>query len=307
MDRSRRGGTKQEQRPSSAPPVASRLTVRRKQNRKRRGSAWERLPSGAAVMNACGRALRRGLPVLVATAVLGAVGVGAWAGYRFVTTSERFAIATIEVEGEHVLDEVGLRAALPVKLGANIFTTELDDITHALRGNPWIAKASAHRVLPDTIVVEIQEHVAAAVVQLGTELYLADEHGRPFKKAQVEIGETEGLPIVTGIGREAMTAAPHETAELVVRALGVLAQWRGNAMRPEISEIHVDAHHAITLRTYDRGVSIQLGVLRELDERLGTFDAAWSELSDLERARVTALHLDARSDQVTVAFAPAKD
>jgi cell division protein FtsQ len=258
-------------------------------------------------MNACGRALRRGLPALVATAVLGAVGVGAWAGYRFVTTSERFAIATIEVEGEHVLDEVGLRAALPVKLGANIFRTELDDITRALRGNPWIAKASAHRVLPDTIVVEIQEHVAAAVVQLGTELYLADASGRPFKKAQVEIGETEGLPIVTGIGRETMTAAPHETAELVVRALGVLERWRAGAMRPEISEIHVDAHHAITLRTYDRGVSIQLGVLRELEERLGTFDAAWSELSDLERARVTALHLDARSDQVTVAFAPAKD
>jgi hypothetical protein len=74
-------------------------------------------------------------------------------------------------------------------------------------------------------------------------------------------------------------------------------------MRPEISEVHVDAHHSVTLRTYDRGVAIQLGALRELEERLTTFDAAWTELSDAERARVTALHLDARSDQVTVAFA----
>lgn len=268
---------------------------------------WSRVPSRGAVVDACGKALRRAVPALVAIVVVGAVGVGAWGGYRFVTTSERFAIETIDIQGEHVLDENGLRDALPVKLGTNIFTTDLDDITRALRGNPWIAKASAHRVLPDTIVVEIEEHAAAAVVQFGSELYLADEKGHPFKKAQVEIGEIEGLPIVTGIGREAMTAAPQETAELVVRALGVLERWRDGGMRPEISEIHVDAHHAITLRTYDRGVSIQLGVLRELDARLGTFDAAWSELTELERARVTALHLDARSDQVTVAFAPAKD
>jgi cell division protein FtsQ len=303
MDRSRRGGTKQERGQAAAPPVASRLTVRKKQNRKRPVSLWARVPDRGAVLDACGRALRRSLPALIATVVLSGVGVGAWLGYRFVTTSERFAIAAIEIDGARQLTVDGVRDALPVKLGANIFTTDLGDVTRAVRGNPWIKAASAHRVLPDTLVVEIVEHQAAAVVQLGADLYLADEAGHPFKRAQVELGETERLPIVTGIGRDEMRTAPRETAELVVRALGVLARWKSGALRPDISEIHVDAHHAITLRTYDRGVAIQLGALRELEERLTTFDTAWSELSDSERARVTAMHLDARSDQVTVAFA----
>jgi cell division septal protein FtsQ len=261
------------------------------------------MPDRNALLDACKRTLRRSLPALVGTAIAIGIGLGALAGYRFVTTSERFAIATIEVKGAHRLVEDSVRAALPVKRGENIFTTDLHDLTRALRRDPWIRSASAHRVLPDTLVVEIREHAAACVVQLGTDLYLADDRGLPFKKADVEAGETEHLPIVTGIGRDEMRIAPRETSELITRALGVLTRWRANAMRPEISEIHVDAHHAVTLRTYDRGVAIQLGALREIEERLTTFDAAWTELSDAERARVTALHLDARSDQVTVAFA----
>lgn len=266
-------------------------------------SLWSRVPDRNAVLDACKRTLRRSVPALAATAVVLALGAGLVFGYRFVTTSKRFAIASIEIKGTSQLSADALRAALPVQLGANIFTTDLGEVTRELRGNPWIRSASAHRMLPDTLVIEIREHVAAAVVQLGAELYLADERGVPFKRADLGAGETVNLPIVTGIGRHAMRTAPRETAELVVQALGVLERWGANASRPDISEVHVDAHHALTLRTYDRGVAIQLGALRELETRLPTFDAAWSELTDSERARVTALHLDARSDQVTVAFA----
>lgn len=302
MDRSRRGRPLQGKQ-QAQPPGSSRLTVRRKQNRKRPVSLWSRVPDRSALLDACKRTLRRSVPAIVATVVVLALGAGLLFGYRFVTTSKRFAIAAIEVEGASQLSADGVRAALPVKLGENIFTTDLDVVTRALRSDPWIRSASAHRVLPDTLVVEIREHVATAVVQLGADLYLADESGHPFKRADVDAGETLQLPIVTGIGRDEMRTAPRETTELIVRAMGVLDRWRANARRPEISEVHVDAHHAITLHTYDRAVAIQLGALRELETRLPTFDAAWSELSDSERARVTALHLDARSDQVTVAFA----
>ena len=254
------------------------------------------MPRRRELLDACGRALRRGLPAIVATAVIGMLGTGLWLGYRFVTTSERFAIAAIEVHGAAQLSPEAIRDALPAKVGDNIFVTDLDDVTRALGKNPWIRSVHAHRMLPDTLVVEIRERVATAVLQAGGELYLVDEAGHPYKRAHVESGETANLPIVTGL-------APRDTGELVLRALDVLARWRASAMRPDISEIHVDANHAITLRTYDRGVSIQLGAIRDLELRLATFDTAWRELTDSERARVTALHLDARSDQVTVAFA----
>jgi cell division protein FtsQ len=208
------------------------------------------------------------------------------------TTSERFAIAAIEVHGASRMTPDEVRAMLPAKVGGNIFKADLGDVARALRTNPWIRSASAHRVLPDTLVVRLWERTAVAVVQFGNALYLADETGHPFKQLDAP-DEAGDLPILTGAIAD---------AGVVVHTLDVLERWGASAHRPAVAAVHIDTHHAITLRTHD-GVAIQLGAMRELDARLPTFDAAWAELTDSERTRIKALHLDGRPDQVTVAFA----
>lgn len=305
MDRSRRG-TKDGA--ASSVPQASRLTVRGKKNRRRPGSVWSRLPRPRVVADACGRALRRSLPALAATAGITVIGVGAWAGYRFVTTSPRFAITSIEVTGETHLTGDQIRAAIPVALGDNVFATNLGAISASLRAMPWIASVDVHRVLPHTIVVEITEHKPVAIVELG-ELYLVDASGHPFKRAQLESGEGADLPVITGIDRATYEAAPQPTAAVITAALATLATWREDPARPAIGEIHLDAQQAITLRTYDSAAAIQLGPIGpELPARMHTFDVAWAELSAPERQRARAIHVDARIDQVTVALnTPSKD
>lgn len=261
------------------------------------------MPRPRAIADACGRAVRRSVPAIAATAAITLIGTGVWAGYRFITTSDRFAITSIEVHGETHLSEDQIRAAMPVRVGDNVFETNLDIVTTALRASPWISAASAHRVLPHTLVVEIQEHAPAALVDLG-ELYLVDTSGHPFKRAQLDATDGAGLPVITGISRAAYEKDPAATAALVTSALGSLATWRSVPTRPAIGEVHIDAHHALTLRTYDSATSIQLGPLgSELATRMQTFDAAWAELTDLERLRTRAIHVDARPDHVTVAFA----
>jgi cell division protein FtsQ len=254
------------------------------------------------IADACGRALRRSLPALIGVGVLATIGGTAWAGYYFVTTSSRFAITNIEVNGNHKLTTDQIRAALPLRGGDNVFETNLDTVVRELRGNPWIASAEAHRVLPHTIVIDVREHEPAAVVQLGG-LYLVDTEGHAFKRVEVDDGD--GLPIITGLDRTAYVANPAAVAAQIRGALAALATWRGESERPSIGEVHVDAHGSLTLVTYEQAVSIQLGDLgSELAQRMHTFDAVWAELTTAERARVRAIHLDARSDQVTVAFAP---
>lgn len=304
MDRSRRGGTKLA-RPSSESnvPAASRLTVRARKNRKKPGSLWSRMPRPRVMVDACGRAVRRAVPALAATAAISAIGTGVWLGYRFVTTSERFAITSIEVHGASHLTQDEIKAALPVHVGDNVFATNLGTVANALRDRPWIAAAEAHRVLPHTLVVEVKEHVAAAVVELG-DLYLVDAQGRPFKRADVAAGEGAGLPIITGIDRVTYSVDPEGTAALVTGALDALTTWRAAGERPAIGELHLDSHHGLTLHTYERATAIELGPIGpELATRMQTFDAAWAELTDAERATARAIHLDARTDHVTVAFA----
>ena len=73
--------------------------------------------------------------------------------------------------------------------------------------------------------------------------------------------------------------------------------------RPAIGEVHVDAHGAITLHTYDQATAIQLGTAdAAVTSRMETFDSVWAQLTDSERARALAIHLDSRPDHVTVAF-----
>lgn len=308
MDRSRearRDGAKQ------SPPPASRLTFKGRRGNRRKtqtGSLWSKLPKPAAIADACSRVLRRSVPALIALAILGTVGGTAWAGYRFVTHSQRFAITTIEVSGNRQVSTDEITANLPAHVGDNVFGVDLDAVSRTVKQNPWIASANVRRVLPHTIAITVREHVAAAVVDLNG-LYLVDETGHPFKKADLSAEDGAGLPIITGLDRTTWSANPDGGAKQVRDALASLARWQENSERPAIGEVHLDAHGSLTLVTYEHAIKIQLGAVDDIatsPTRLATFDATWGELSSDERSRMRAIHLDAHSDQVTVAFAPEK-
>ena len=296
MDRSQRGGAKE----TSRPPPSSRLTFKpAKKNRKVRGSLWSRMPKPAHLADACGRMLRRAAPAAIGLAIACALGGTAYAGYRFVTHSSRFAITSIEVHGNHHLATEQVLAELPAHVGDNVFATNLDRTVRELRTDPWVAKASAHRILPHTIVVDIVEHEPAAIADIGG-LYLVDATGHPFKK--YELDDASNLPIITGLDRAAYVAEPDAAAGQIQAALAALAEWRLPGDRPAIGEVHVDPHGALTLHTYDQATQIQLGTPDGVASRMQTFDAVWGELTDAERQRALAIHLDSRPDHVTVAF-----
>jgi len=286
-------------------PQASRLTLGKKGNRRRATPLWSRLPKPRAVIDSCGRALRRSVPAMLALVGIGATAGGAYAGYRFVTGSPRFAITDIEIRGAHVLDPNALRARLGFADGDNIFTAPLAGAEDRLEHEPWIASVDVHRELPHTVVVDVREREAAAIVDAGG-LYLADAAGHVFKRAAIEHGEGAGLPLVTGLDRTTYAADPTAGAAEVSRALAAITAWRAGASRPAVSEVHVDHRGALTFFTYDGAIAIGVGDVDGdvLAARLRTFDRAWAALSPDERARARAVHVDnlTRPDHVTVAF-----
>jgi hypothetical protein len=327
MDRSRRLARREARRdaPRDAPrdagreaggggrpvaPASSRLTLRRPRNRRRAGSVWSRLPRPSMIADACGRLLRRSLPAAAALAALAVLGSALWAGYRWLTRSPRFAITEIAVHGAHHVDPDALRARLPIRLGDNAFA-DLAAAARAAGEDPWIAAVDVRRMLPHTIVVELREHAAAAIAALGEDdLYLVDAAGRPFKRVAIETGEADGLPIVTGIDRAAFAEDPVTALATLRAAIAAVERWRApersetESARPAIGEVHIDPHGAVTLHTYDPAIAIQLGALGDdAGARLRAFDATWAGLSGAERARARAIHLGARPDHVTVAFA----
>lgn len=298
-------------RPDAAPdgaddpwrPARSRIVLRKPRGNRRVLSA-RRLPPPRELLDACGRAIRRSTPALVGLALVAAFGAAAALSHRWITTSERFAIRRLEIRGAHTLATAAVAELLPVHLGDNMFASDTRTLERALATHPWIAAAEVHRELPRTLVATITERTAAAVVDLGA-LYLVEPSGAPFKRAAVESGEADGLPVITGIERLAFRTDPAATTRLIRSGLAAAAQWQARPSRPPVAEIAFDVFRGLTVHTRDPEISVFLGALDDpsLPERMAMFDAAWQALSADERDRTQTMYLDAGLGQATIAFA----
>jgi cell division septal protein FtsQ len=234
----------------------SRLTLRPPRgNRRVRTPLRERLPAPKQVVDACGRALRRAAPAIGIAAVIAGVAGAGYAGYRWLTTSPRFAVATVEVHGEAALTEDEIRSRLPFALGDNIFRLDTDAAEAALAAEPWIATVAVRRKLPRTVVVDVTERRPAAVISADG-LYLADASGAPFKRVDLARGEGRDLPVISGINRELFAAAPTEATARTRAGLAVLAAW--GQTRPKAGEVRVEPS-GTTLYTYDDAIAVRLG------------------------------------------------
>jgi len=286
--------------------------VRIPPKRRRKGSknrrvvrVRDRLPSWSAIGAACRRALVRAVPALIALGAIAAASTAAWFGYHWLTTSDRFAVETIEVHGAERLSADRVRALSGLDLGDNVFLVDLAGVERSLENEPWIASATATRELPDRIIVEITERTPAALVELGG-LYLADADGLAFKRAAIERGEGQGLTVITGIARDDYLA-DEPAAQATIRAAheAATAYTRGEG-RPGLGEIHVDSRQGLTLVTYDTALSLHLGKTSNgaLPLRLAAFDAAWSALDEQERAQASVIFMDNETnpDRITVRF-----
>ncbi len=273
-------------------------------NRRRSTPIGPRLPVRARLRSFLWRGVKACLPAALTVLIVAAVVAGGAFGYRWLTGSERFAVAGVEVRGAHALPASEVERVVQPAYGQNLFRVSLAAIERRLRAEPWIAAASVRRSLPDRLIVEVEERRPAAIAELGG-LYLVDERGFAFKRADVERGEATGLLVVTGISRDEYRRSPAESAARIRAALDAARAYREGG-RPALGEVRHDAHRGITLYTRRPVTAIRLGHAgaSTLRRRLAAFDAAWAALSPGERATASTFHLDRDGAplRVTVGF-----
>jgi cell division protein FtsQ len=146
------------------------------------------LPGDVRLMNLVSGAVFVG----VALALL-AAGVGRLA------RAPLFEIAVIQVQGDLTRNSVPtIRAnALPA-LAGNFFAIDLGQAQRAFEQVPWVRRAVVRRVWPNRLVVELEEHQAAALWDggAGTER-LVNTHGELFEANLGDV-EDEELPRFAG-------------------------------------------------------------------------------------------------------------
>lgn len=111
-----------------------------------------------------------------------------------------FELRNLKVEGASRLAEDDIVKAAALHRNESILTMDLPDLRHRIEGVPWVEKASVSRLLPDTLVIDIQERPRLAVWQHRGRLTVVDAQGAvihgadPFRFAD--------LPLVVGEGAD---------------------------------------------------------------------------------------------------------
>ncbi len=231
--------------------------------------------------------------------VLGASVAVAWSARRHVMTSPRFAITDVQVLGAEHRPVDAILAESGLLVGTNVFAADLDAARASLLADPWIGEVSLARRLPGTILVQVVERRAAALVAMG-DTYLCTADGEPFKR--LEPGDPVELPLVTGIHPDSLTTDRDGALRTVRRAVDLAADYErsGLSHRVPLEEVHVEPDGTYTLVVGRGATELVLGAppfRRKLEQ-------AARVVSELDRrgakAETIMLDNDARPERVVV-------
>jgi len=276
-----------------APPKLPDVTEVPAEGRLSAPPPGERRSLGAARLAAAARAAL-GLALVVSVSW----GVAA-AARRYVMTSPRFAVTEIEIRGAKLRAEDAIAREAGLEKGMNVFLVDLDLAHEQLARDPWLSEVTLARRLPGTILVQVTEREAAAIVAIG-ESYLASREGELFKR--FEPGDPSDLPVVTGLGADAVADDRDGVARAIRRALDLAGDYEHGPLggKAPIQEIHLASDGTTTLIVGKSGLALALGdppFRKKLDEAARVF-------AELERrgAKADAILLDneARPERVVV-------
>jgi cell division protein FtsQ len=209
----------------------------------------------------------------------------AWVARRHIMTSARFAITEIVVMGNERRAADVLTAESGLMIGSNVFAADLDAARTKLLSDAWITDAILARRLPGTLLIQVTERKAAALVALG-DLFLATAEGEPFKR--LEPGDPVDLPVVTGVSPDSMAIGRDEAVRALRRAIDLAVEFgrTGLSRRAPLQEVHVGADGAFSLVVGHSGTELVLGgppfrrkldqaarIVAEIDRRGGKADA----------------------------------
>src|SRR5499426_1153270 len=191
--------------------------------------------------------LRRLLHIALTVAVVAAVGTAA---VHWVLTTQRFAVASVEVRGVSRVPPDQILAVAAIPRGTNIFKLDTMGVTGRVESLPEVRRADVVRELPNRVVISVEERRPFTLVH-GGRLHWMDEEGRLLGASPEAVAPP--MPVISGLSAEelaSMRTAPGPKARAangVIRAL----PRSGNGLAAEISEIDMSRREGPVLYTVD--------------------------------------------------------
>jgi len=222
--------------------------------------------------------------VLVGAALAYALaGAQRWAGI-----SDRFVVAGVEVKGNSVLTREEVVEFSGVEIGERLPALDIGEIESALARSPRIESAQVYGLLPDRVLIRIEERPPFALLDgpAGAFEVAADGTVLPpaARTALLDLPVITGSDCDEGVANVANDAHVADALELLGRARDVSRE-----LLDEISEVKIAPEFGLVTYTVADGAEIRLG-FGALDEN--GLRRLWTVLRDLRERGLEAEQID---------------
>lgn len=195
--------------------------------------------------------------------------------------AEATRLHTVRVVGLERASETQIRHLAGLIEGQPLVRLDLDQAVNSVERHPWVARATARRQFPDTVVIQVEERQVRALLMLER-LYLVDTQGEPFR---IATAPDLDHPIITGVDQQILRAQPVLARRVLQDALSWLdaVTSQGTLREADISEVRFDAASGYTLALRNGG-ELRLGFQdHQVLDRLSALIARGVDLSHPHR------------------------
>lgn len=155
------------------------------------------------------------MSLLLKLLIIAALGTGLY----FFASSSFFNVKSLAVEGNSYYSEDEILTMADCKAGGNIFWgTGIGEAKKRLREDPYIKQVKIKRLLPDRVLIEIEERKEAGAVIYGDEFIIIDGEGTVLRKT----GTEPRLPLIQGLTVSRLDEGAALEAEQHVRLRQIL-------------------------------------------------------------------------------------
>lgn len=215
-------------------------------------------------------------------------------------SEERFLLLRFEVRGNRVLTEDEVLELSGAVMGSNLLDVRISLLEEAVAASPRVERAQVRRVLPDRVVVTLDEKRPAALVSVGANDVLEVTDDGAVLPAAAQTASVD-LPVITGAVGNVEPGIQELSPELE-GALALLRRARevSEGLWMDISEVRIAPGSGLVIYTVADGAEIRVG-----SGALGSRDLErlWRVLTDIRDGGREVETIDLRfRDQVVVRF-----
>ncbi|MGC4063367.1 MAG: FtsQ-type POTRA domain-containing protein [Polyangiaceae bacterium] len=232
-------------------------------------SASGRSTSANVRIRSAGDALSRKAPtrtvagllrLLLAGLMLGGITIASVFGaYRYATTSPRFSVRNIEIDGLRRLTKDAVLERTGIRMGQNVFSVDTEVVSQRLFSERWVQGAKVERRLPATVRITLVEREAFALALVGETLLVVTKTGEPFKRH--EPADPADLPVISGVSLEEPGREPAVEKRRIATGLEVLRHFERTTLSRTYpaQEVHLTPGGEVVLTVGKQAIALHLG------------------------------------------------